>query len=105
MTLRDDLITALAAVGAEFEPEGPLLDLHIRRDVELHGQPAIFVRVDLDARTWPVEMQVVSVEGTFTTELKSAFGGVDFAQKKDIPLLMASKVRAVLNGTAEEVQP
>lgn len=104
MSLREDLIRelGLALATAATQPETrALVDLAIARDT-YHGETAIRVTVELDLdypnnRRW-------YVEGIFTTTQKAAFGGVDFAQQKDIPALMAAKVRAVLNGTAEEVQ-
>lgn len=61
--------------------------------VEVHGERATQVVVTLnDGRT---------VTGTFTTEDKAAFGGVEFSSRKDIGGLMASKVRSVLAGTAD----
>jgi hypothetical protein len=58
-----------------------------------HGESATEVTAVLaDGRT---------VTGTFTTEDKAGFGGVQFATRKDVPGLMVAKVRAVLAGTAE----
>lgn len=70
----------------------------IRRDVELHGEKAVQARVVIEQ---PDDSAQWAVVGTFTTEDKDGFGGVDFDLRKDVPGLMASKVRSVLNGTAE----
>lgn len=59
----------------------------------VHGEGAIAVTAWLDDGR--------SVYGSFTTVEKDAFGGVQFAQRKDIPRLMTSKIRSVLAGTAD----
>lgn len=61
--------------------------------IEVHGESATQVVATLtDGRT---------VTGTFTTEDKAAFGGVQFSSRKDIGALMESKVRSVLAETAD----
>jgi hypothetical protein len=61
--------------------------------VDYHGERAIRVKALLeDGR---------AVEGTFTTQDKDSFGGVEFSSRKDIDALMVSKVRAVLEGKAD----
>lgn len=61
--------------------------------IDVHGEPATEVVATLeDGRT---------VTGTFTTEDKAAFGGVEFSSRKDIGALMESKVRSVLAETAD----
>ena len=61
---------------------------------EIHGEPATRVVAYLANGRY--------VEGTFTTESKPGFGGVDFQSKKDIAGLMGAKIRSVLEGTHEE---
>lgn len=57
---------------------------------EMYGERATSIVVGLeDGRT---------VTGTFTTEAKDGFGGVDFSQKKDPVALMIAKVKSVLEG-------
>jgi len=63
-----------------------------------HGEKAIHIMVLLEDETGRR-----SVEGTFTTQDKDGFGGVDFDQRKDPVALMVSKVKSVLAGTAEGV--
>lgn len=88
MSLREELKTAMWSIE---EVERFAID----GDSSLHGDSAIEVTVVLvDGRT---------VVGTFTTEAKPGFGGVEFDTRKNIPQLMRSKVEAVLAGTAEEV--
>lgn len=70
----------------------------IRRDVELNGEKAIQARVVIEQEHDSAQWAVV---GTFSTQDKDSFGGVDFSLRKDIPGLMASKVRSVLAGTAD----
>jgi len=85
MSVRSDL--AIAFVGVR-EVESIAV-----RDTIVHGEDAMEVTVTLaDGRT---------VVGTFTTEFKSGFGGVEFASRKNVPALMKSKVSAVLRGVAE----
>jgi hypothetical protein len=61
--------------------------------VDFHGEKATEVTVTLtDGRT---------VTCTYTTEDKSAFGGVQFSSRKDIGALTIAKVRSVLAGTAD----
>lgn len=60
--------------------------------VEVHGERATeVVAVLSDGRT---------VTGTFTSEDKTAFGGVDFSSRKDVGALMSSKIKSVLAGTS-----
>lgn len=67
--------------------------VQVDKNNDLHGEVATQVMVNMvDGR---------SITGHFTTEQKSAFGGVVFSQQKDISALMTAKVRSVLKGTAE----
>lgn len=85
MSLRGDLADAFMGV-----PE--VKGVRINDDV-YHGEAAVVVTVTLtDGRT---------VTGTYTTEPKEGFGGVEFSRRKDIPTLMVGKVASVLAGTAE----
>jgi hypothetical protein len=85
MSMRNDLALAFATVR---EVESIAVG-----DVVVHGEEAMEVTVTLvDGRT---------VTGTFTTEARPGFGGVEFATRKDVAQLMRSKVAAVLRGTAE----
>lgn len=60
----------------------------------LHGEEATGVTVYLlDGRF---------VEGTFSKNPRKSFGGVQFSGPKPVADLMIAKVRAVLDGTAEE---
>lgn len=73
---------------------GPEEVAHVTRvHTKHHGQDAVRVLAELgDGRT---------VEGTFTTEARKGFGGIEFSQRKDITGLMISKIEAVLRGSAE----
>ena len=63
------------------------------KNTTLHGEAATQVDAQLvDGRL---------VTGTFTTESKPGFGGVEFAHRKDIPALMTAKIKSVLAGTAD----
>jgi hypothetical protein len=69
------------------------VDLFTLNETVWHGETAVEVMVVLDdGRT---------ITGTFTTESKAAFGGVEFSQRKDVPRLMRAKVESVLAGKAE----
>jgi hypothetical protein len=57
----------------------------------MHGEKAVSVVVTLN--------DYRRVTGTFTTESKPGFGGVDFSEKKDPAALMIHKVKSVLEGT------
>lgn len=59
----------------------------------LNGESAVRVSVSLTNGKF--------VEGTFATESKPGFGGVEFESKKDVVGLMTAKVDSVLRGTAE----
>lgn len=67
--------------------------IQIDKDAEVHGEPATIVKVAL--------LNGKVVEGSFTKESRSGFGGVEFHQTKDIAALMIHKIRSVMNGTAE----
>jgi hypothetical protein len=87
MSLREELGEALSDTGA-------VEQIEVTKDAEVHGEPATVVRVRLaDGR---------EIIGTFTTESKAGFGGVEFDSRKNIPQLMRAKVESVLAGTAEE---
>lgn len=88
MSLRYELSEALGDIRA--------VDVFTVNETVWHGETAVEVTVILDdGRT---------VEGTFTTEDKAGFGGVEFSLRKDVPALMRSKVKSVLAGTAEETR-
>lgn len=62
--------------------------------VEIHGENATEVVATLhDGRT---------VTGTFTTEDKAAFGGVQFSSRKNVGALMSSKIQSVVTGSVDE---
>jgi hypothetical protein len=63
-------------------------NIKVDRNAVHYGETATEVVVYLqDGRT---------VTGTFTTEQRESFGGVQFQTKKDIARLMIAKVRSVL---------
>jgi hypothetical protein len=64
------------------------------KDVYIYGEPATEVIAILETGQY--------VTGTFTKEDKSAFGGVEFSQRKDPGALMVAKIKSVLKGTADE---
>ncbi len=74
-------------------PHGVIEDIGFDKQADLHGQDAVMVKVILVTGDYIV--------GTFTTENKSGFGGVEFSQKKDVVKLMVSKIKAVLEGKAD----
>lgn len=59
----------------------------------VHGERAVEVEAILSNGK--------TVTGSFTTDDKAAFGGVEFAGRKDVVGLMISKIKSVLGGTAE----
>lgn len=63
------------------------------KKTKIHGERAVQVIAYLDDGK--------TVTGTFTTEDKAAFGGVEFAGRKDVVHLMVKKIESVLGGTAE----
>lgn len=68
-------------------------EVMVKKDAFLHGQEATEVEALLeDGR---------SVIGTFTDGDNTEFGGIDFEQRKNIGALMVSKIKSVLEGTAE----
>lgn len=67
----------------------------VDKDAVLHGQKSVSVVVHLKNGLY--------VEGTFVKEARAGFGGVVFSQQRDVAALMILKIRAALNGTAEEV--
>lgn len=86
MSLSGDLLRNLKDTGA-------ISTIRVDKKSDYHGESAIKVVVDLvDGRR---------VEGLFTTESRSGFGGVQGSKPKDIVGLMSAKVRSVLEGTAE----
>lgn len=73
--------------------KGDVSTVRVNKHADLHGEDATEVKVDLiDGRR---------VIGTFATESKPGFGGVEFSSTKDIPGLMKAKIKAVLEGKAE----
>lgn len=69
-----------------------VLDVRVWNDA-VHGEDAVLVHVVLTDRR--------EVQGSFTKENKSGFGGVVFNTQKDITGLMKAKINSVLNGTSE----
>jgi len=65
----------------------------VDKDAVVHGENA--------TRVSAVLSNGQTVEGTFTTTTKSAFGGVQFSAAKDIPALMIAKITSVLAGTSD----
>jgi hypothetical protein len=65
----------------------------VNKSGNLNGETATEVTVNL--------LDGKQVIGTFANHPRSSFGGVDFAGPKDIPGLMISKIRSVLEGTYE----
>lgn len=57
---------------------------------EMYGEKATSVVVNLATGQ--------TVTGTFTTEAKPGFGGVEFSSQKDIAGLMVAKIESVLEG-------
>lgn len=74
-------------------PEGTIKLIGTDKSAVLNGESAIMVRVVLSNGK--------TIEGTFATEARPGFGGVEFKSKKDVVGLMTSKIESVLRGTAE----
>ena len=70
-----------------------LESVRVNKNVELNGEDATEVEAVFKNGT--------VLTGTFTTNDKKAFGGVEFSQQKDIPGLMKSKIQAIKDGKAE----
>lgn len=83
------------SIGSEINDRFPneIDTVRVDKSYVMHGENAVQVVVNLVNGT--------SVEGTFTTESKPGFGGVDFMSKKDVVGLMTAKIKSVLEGTAE----
>jgi hypothetical protein len=86
MSLSDDILKKL-------DTPGVVSTIRVDKHDHHHGECATKVVVDL--------MSGQRVEGKFTTHPKSGFGGVTFGGPKDIAGLMVSKIRSVMEGTAE----
>jgi hypothetical protein len=68
--------------------------INVNKEGRLHGELATEVKVILtNGKT---------VEGGFTSQPRSGFGGVEFDQHKDIVALMSAKIDSVLRGTHEK---
>ena len=74
-------------------PEGTITNVGIDKSATFNGENAMTVRVILNNGKL--------VQGTFTTESKPGFGGIEFSLKKDVVGLMTAKINSVLRGTAE----
>lgn len=72
-------------------PQGTFQDISVDKDTRKNGQKAVEVTATLtDGRT---------VTGTFLTEQKASFGGVEFNSIYNVANLMTAKINSVLNGT------
>lgn len=87
MSLKQDLYLQLAA----FDDVDCVETVMIDKDASYHGQSAVKVTAVFESG--------LAVQGTFTTDKRGLFGGVQESDNKNIIHLFTKKVDQVMRGT------